>query len=89
MSPVVLGSVGVALLLVAFVLNVLQRLDENGAAYLTMNLVGASLACWYAWVSGLVPFVILEGTWALAAGVRLVSRSRVKEEGSPQGGEPR
>lgn len=69
----VVGSLGVGLLLVAFVLHVMNRMDENGAAYLVMNIVGAGLSCWYAWVSGIVPFVILEGVWAGAAMVRLVS----------------
>ncbi len=70
---VIVGSLGVGLLLLAFVLNVAKRMDENSAAYLVMNIVGAGLSCWYAWVSGIVPFVILEGVWAGAALVRLVS----------------
>ena len=88
MSPVVVGSAGVALLLAAFVLNVLRRLDENGGVYLGMNLVGALLACWYAWASELIPFVVLEGAWAVAAAARLMSRGR-RRKGSPRSGEPR
>ena len=67
------GSFGVGLLLVAFALNIMKKLDENGGVYLTRNIVGAGLSCWYAGVSGIVPFVILEGVWAGAALVRLVS----------------
>ncbi len=86
-SPLLIGSLGVGLLLLAFVLNVLKRIDENGSAYLVMNTVGAGLSCYYAWVSGIIPFVVLEGVWAGAALVRLIS-VRAKK-GSPSVGEPR
>jgi len=86
-SPLLIGSVGVGLLLAAFVLNVLKRLDENGSAYLVMNTIGAGLSCYYAWVSGIIPFVVLEGVWAGAALVRLIFVWTKK--GSPSVGEPR
>jgi len=85
-SPMLIGSIGVALLLAAFVLNVLRRLDENGAPYLVMNLIGAGMSCYYAWASGIVPFVILEGVWAGAALIRLILPGTKK--GSPSTGEP-
>lgn len=72
MFPMIVGSVGVGLLLVAFVLNLLRIIGERSTAYLVLNLVGAGAACWYAWESGLIPFVILEGVWALTALVRLI-----------------
>jgi hypothetical protein len=87
MSPLTIGSVGVGLLLVAFVLNVLKRMDENGTPYLLMNFVGAGLSGWYAWLSGTVPFVVLEGIWALAALTRLLAL-HAKRSGSPTGGKP-
>jgi hypothetical protein len=62
----------VALLLLAFVLNLLRRLHERSPTYLIMNFVGAGLAGWYAWVGGIIPFVILEGVWSLTAAVRLI-----------------
>ena len=71
MSPMLIGSCGVALLLLAFVLNLLRVVDEQSRSYLWMNFVGAGAACWYAWEWGLVPFIVLEGVWALTALVRL------------------
>jgi hypothetical protein len=67
-----IGSFGVALLLLAFVLNLLRWLHERSRPYLIMNFVGAGLAGWYAWTSGIIPFVILEGVWSLTALVRLI-----------------
>ena len=35
------------------------------------NLVGAGLACWSSYLIGFLPFVVLEGVWALAAAYAL------------------
>jgi hypothetical protein len=71
MSADIWGSVGVGLLLIAFVLNLLRRLSEQSPTYLLMNLVGAGMSAWYAVAGGMWPFVVLEGTWAAAALIRL------------------
>lgn len=65
------GSVGVGLLLLAFGLNALGSLDRRSRPYLGLNLVGAGLACYSALLIGFVPFVVLEGAWALVAAVGL------------------
>lgn len=83
MSPVIVGSIGVGLLLLAFVLNMLKKLSERHPAYLVMNAVGAGLAAWYAWAGGIIPFVILEGVWGGVALVRLISVSVGQKESSP------
>jgi len=70
--PVYIGSIGVALLLIAFALNLVRKLSERSAVYLSMNVVGALMAAWYAWAGGAIPFVILEIVWAATAAVRLV-----------------
>ena len=72
MSPMVIGSVGVGLLLLAFVLNISKKLSETGATYLAMNFAGAGLAAWYAYAGGLVPFIILEGVWGGFALFKLI-----------------
>lgn len=72
MSPVIVGSIGVGLLLLAFVLNLAQRITEQSAVYLLLNLLGAGLAAWYAWDSRLIPFLILESVWGTFALVRLL-----------------
>lgn len=71
-----IGSVGVALLLVAFVLNLRGILGRESRAYQALNGIGAALACYAAWLIGFVPFVVLEGTWALTAFVALVRGAR-------------
>ena len=80
MSSTLIGSLGVGLLLLAFGLNLIKKLSETDPVYLTMNVVGASMAAWYAYDGGVIPFVILELTWALTALVRL---AMVAKKSSP------
>lgn len=74
--PTLLGFVGVALLLAAFLLNVLRVLRAEGAVYLALNAVGAGLAGWSSWLIGFMPFVILEATWAAVALFGLLRAAR-------------
>lgn len=66
------GSAGVGLLLLAFVLNLANVLKAESIPYLGLNLLGAGLACLSSWMIHFMPFVILEGTWALATFVGLL-----------------
>lgn len=77
------GSIGVGLLLLAFVLNLAKILSESDWKYLAMNLIGAGLAAWYAFAGGSIPFVILEAVWGLAALIRLIST--IKKGSQPVG----
>lgn len=74
-----IGSLGVTLLLGAFVLNIARVLRADSVPYLVLNAVGAGLAGWSAWLIDFMPFVILEGTWAAAAIAGLVRRPKRPE----------
>jgi hypothetical protein len=67
-----IGSSGVALLLLAFALQLSGVLDHASRSYQLMNAVGAGLACWASWRIGFRPFVVLEGAWSLVALVALL-----------------
>jgi hypothetical protein len=70
-SATLIGSFGVTLLLVAFLLNVLRVMSAEGYAYTALNFVGAALACYSSWLIAFMPFVVLEGVWALVAAFAL------------------
>ena len=55
-----IGSVGVALLLMAFVLNLSGKISKKGMFYLVMNFVGSGLATIASYLIHYTPFVILE-----------------------------
>jgi hypothetical protein len=67
-----IASVGVALILIAFVLNLAGVMGRGSRAYLLLNLVGALLACLSSVLITFIPFVILEAVWAAAALIGLV-----------------
>lgn len=61
------GSVGVAMLLGAFALNLLGHMAREGVAYALLNVVGAGLAAFASWLITYWPFIILEGTWCVVS----------------------
>lgn len=63
----IIGSIGVALLLLAFFLQQVGLVSGASRLYLLLNLVGAGLACLASVFLPFVPFVVLEGTWALVS----------------------
>ena len=74
--PVLVGSIGVGLLLLAFFLNLFKFLRQDTKTYVIMNIFGAGLACYASILIGFIPFVILEGTWAIVAIVGLIKLFR-------------
>lgn len=73
-----IGIIGVGLLLVAFFLNIFKILSHETKAYAIINIIGGVLACYYSWISGTIPFVVLEGVWALASVAGLVKIIRMQ-----------
>ena len=71
-----MGSLGVAILLLAFVLNMLKIIRAESLSYLLLNLIGAGIACFASWLIPYFPFVILEGVWAAVSLVSLVKNLR-------------
>lgn len=72
-----IGSLGVILLLLAFFLQLRNKIHKEGRLYLLLNFVGASLAGISAFMINFYPFVILEGTWAVISLVPLFKRIHV------------
>lgn len=68
----IIGSIGVALLLLAYLLDLTNRLPNGTPVSLSINAVGAGLASTSAYLIHFWPFVILEGTWALVSVIGLV-----------------
>ena len=65
--PDIINSLGVSLILVAFFLLTIRKIDSRIKMYNLLNLIGASLACCGSWLIGAIPFMVLEGIWAAMA----------------------
>jgi hypothetical protein len=63
----IVGTIGVALLLIAFFMNSFAMLDSDSRAYQALNIVGAAVSCYASYLIGFVPFVVLEAVWCAAA----------------------
>jgi len=66
------GFIGVTLLLLAFFLNLKDKIKTDSLPYLLLNFLGAGIACFASVLLNYIPFVILEGCWALVSAVGLV-----------------
>lgn len=74
-----LQIVGAVLILAAFILSQMHRLDARSYAYLSLNLAGAVILAVLAYQGQRWGFVLLEGVWALVALVGLIVRLLDKE----------
>lgn len=63
----VIGSIGTLLMLIAFILNITDRLDDDDLSYILLNLFGSVIACYASLMIPFYPFVVLEGVWALVS----------------------
>ncbi|HLP50288.1 MAG TPA: hypothetical protein VK154_05350 [Chitinophagales bacterium] len=70
------GFTGVAILLLAYLLNLVKINDYKKRIYLTMNFIGAGLACLASVMIDYKPFIILEGTWSLVSFMALLGTLR-------------
>jgi hypothetical protein len=61
------GIIGVTILLLAFFLNLANRLNKDSYTYVLMNIAGAGIACVASMMIRYTPFVVLEGCWTLAS----------------------
>jgi uncharacterized membrane protein len=63
----IIGSIGVALRLIAFFMNSFGMMASDSHVYQAMNAVGAAISCYASYLIGFAPFVVLEAIWCAAA----------------------
>jgi len=63
----ILASIGVIILLIAFLLNLYKKLPADSKIYALLNLLGAGICCYSSYLISFYPFVVLEGVWGFVA----------------------
>ncbi len=63
---------GALLILAAFILAQMGRLETDSLPYLGLNLVGSTILAIDAWIGAEWGFLLLEGVWAIVSAVGLV-----------------
>ena len=74
----IIGSIGVAMILIAYFLNTENLIPVNGKFFYVVNIIGAALACYASYLIAYWPFVILEGTWTLVSLYGLMRAMRIR-----------
>lgn len=67
------GTIGVALLLAAFFLQLFGFL-RSGRLYILLNIIGAGLSCYASVLIRFWPFVVLEACWVAVSLAGLVGK---------------
>ena len=68
----IIGAIGVGIILLAYFLNIFSWIKKDGVLFYLMNIVGAGIACFTSYIINYIPFVILEGTWAIVSIIGLL-----------------
>jgi len=74
-----IGFIGVTILLVAFLLNLSNKISAKSLIYILLNFIGAGLACLASVLINYVPFIVLEGAWTTVSLVSLFQNLRTKK----------
>tara|TARA_R110002049_G_scaffold308052_1_gene510733 strand:+ start:1100 stop:1339 length:240 start_codon:yes stop_codon:yes gene_type:complete len=69
-----IGFIGVFLILLAYILNVTGKLQSSSLSFILLNLFGAGLACLASVLMEYLPFIILEGVWAIVSLIALIKK---------------
>lgn len=62
-----IATIGVGILLVAFLLNIVGKLKTTDKLYSLLNLTGGILSAYASWLASFYPFVILNIIWSITA----------------------
>lgn len=62
-----INTIGVSLILLSFLLLSFKKVSSVSRIYNSLNFIGAGLACYGSFLIQAIPFIFLEGIWALVA----------------------
>ncbi len=71
-----IGTIGVAILLLAYLLLLLKIVTAQNKFYIWMNIIGAGLSTLASVFLKYIPFIILEGAWMLVSIVALFQKRK-------------
>jgi hypothetical protein len=74
----VLGWVGAIILLVAYTLNIMQKLETDSSYFLSINLLGAFLLTINAYSTESYPFLVVNLFWVLVSIYQLINKIRAQ-----------
>lgn len=73
-----IGTLGVFQILLAYLLNLSQKIKTSDWLFIILNCTGAGMACLASVLLDYLPFIILEGVWTLVSLMSLVKKLVIK-----------
>ncbi len=74
-----IGFTGVFMILLAYFLNVTEKIINKDLSYILLNFIGATLACLASVLLKYIPFILLEGAWAIVSLLSLITYKKAKQ----------
>ena len=68
------ATIGVSLLLLAYLLDITDKIEDDSPWFFALNMIGAGMASGAAWMIPFWPFVVLEGVWSMVSAAALFKR---------------
>jgi hypothetical protein len=62
-----IGSIGVFQILLAYFLNITGKIKIKELSFILLNFIGATMACIASILLKYLPFIVLEGVWAIVS----------------------
>lgn len=72
-----IGFIGVFQILIAYILSIIGKLEKKDLIFILLNLIGASMACLASILMNYLPFIVLEGVWAIVSLFSLLKYKRI------------
>lgn len=79
-ATVVYGASGAAIVLVAYLLVLFEKVLPENPYYITANIIGSGLLAWYSILLESIPFLILNLAWVLGSAYDLCRVSVKKKQ---------
>lgn len=68
-----IGFIGVFQILLAYILNVIGKINKEDLSFILLNLIGAGTACLASILMKYIPFILLEGVWAFVSLISFIN----------------
>jgi hypothetical protein len=68
-----IGVIGVFQILLAYVLNLIGKIEKSDLNYILLNLIGAAMSLIASFLIDYIPFIILEGVWTIVTLISLIN----------------
>ncbi len=71
-EPIIFGIIGASSILLSFFLDLFDIIEEASKLNLCLNIFGSLFLFYYAYLENVIPFMVLNTTWAIVSVIKLI-----------------